>query len=122
MVGHVARGGPDIIRQTTKAVATSNASSSILLGTTSLFQWAQATPSACTRALNWRSLKKMSGVHIQSVAWDKHGGSETATSTILVGGRSGDIFEAQLDNRRKDKYWKQVYQLDDEVPICGLEY
>ena len=64
----------------------------------------------------------MSGVHIQSVAWDKHGGSETATSTILVGGRSGDIYEAQLDNRRKDKYWKQVYQLDDEVPICGLEY
>ena len=69
-----------------------------------------------------RSLKKMSGVHIQSIAWDKHGGGENATQTILVGGRAGDIYEAQLDHRRKDKYWKQVYQLDDEVPICGLEY
>ena len=69
-----------------------------------------------------RSLKKMSNVYIQSVAWDKHGGSETSTHTILVGGRTGDIYEAQLDPRKKDKYWKQVYQLDDEVPVCGLEY
>jgi hypothetical protein len=64
----------------------------------------------------------MSNVYIQSVAWDKHGGSETATHTILVGGRSGDIYEAQLDPRKKDKYWKKVYQLDDDVPVCGLEY
>jgi vacuolar protein sorting-associated protein 18 len=69
-----------------------------------------------------RSLKKMSNVFIQSVAWDKHGGSETSTHTILVGGRSGDIYEAQLDPRKKDKYWKKVYQLDDDVPVCGLEY
>ena len=69
-----------------------------------------------------RSLKKLSNVHVQSVAWDKRGGSETSTQTILVGGRTGDIYEAQLDPRKKDKYWKQVYQLDDEVPVCGLEY
>eukprot|EP00163_Fabomonas_tropica_P023207 TRINITY_DN40509_c0_g1_i1.p1 TRINITY_DN40509_c0_g1~~TRINITY_DN40509_c0_g1_i1.p1 ORF type:complete len:911 (+),score=256.88 TRINITY_DN40509_c0_g1_i1:23-2734(+) len=67
-----------------------------------------------------RNLSKMKGVLIESVAWDKRNTSETSTREILIGSRTGVIFEAVIDGR--EKYFKTVYDLNESMPISGLHF
>jgi len=72
-------------------------------------------------------LSKFKGVIIESVGWNRFNGSSSDTSTkkILIGSRNGLIFEAEIEPtdeyfKKAEKFWKQVYSLNRNIPITGL--
>jgi len=67
-----------------------------------------------------KSLRQLKGVQIESVAWDRQNGNERSSGRILLGSSQGVLFEAVLDTT--DRHVKQVYDLNDRVPITGLEF
>ncbi|CAG8717161.1 1224_t:CDS:2, partial [Scutellospora calospora] len=73
-----------------------------------------------------KSLSKFKGIIIESVGWNKTvGTSDASTKKILIGSRNGSIYEAEIEStdeyfKRGEKYLKQVYALNDNLPITGL--
>ncbi|RIA95939.1 Pep3/Vps18/deep orange family-domain-containing protein [Glomus cerebriforme] len=72
-------------------------------------------------------LSKFKGITIESVGWNRFNGSSSDTSTkkILIGSRNGLIFEAEIEPtdeffKKEEKFCKQVYSLNRNVPITGL--
>ncbi|CAG8443250.1 6027_t:CDS:10 [Acaulospora colombiana] len=72
-------------------------------------------------------LSKFKGIIIESVGWNKSAGSSSDTSTkkILIGSRNGIIYEAEIEPtdeyfKKEEKYCKQVYSLNESLPITGL--
>ncbi|CAB4425152.1 unnamed protein product [Rhizophagus irregularis] len=72
-------------------------------------------------------LSKFKGIIIESVGWNRFNGSSSDTSTkkILIGSRNGMIFEAEIEPtdeffKKEEKFCKQVYSLNRNVPITGL--
>ena len=60
------------------------------------------------------TLSKLKGLVIESVAWNHLEGSSIPTShRILLGTSKGLIFEAQLDEKEKDKHVKKLYDLNE---------
>jgi len=72
-------------------------------------------------------LSKSKGVVIESIAWNKAKGGDASTREILVGSNKGQIFETSIEPtedffKKEDKYFKQVYKIEDPVPITNLVF
>ncbi|CAI2181674.1 1175_t:CDS:10 [Funneliformis geosporum] len=74
-----------------------------------------------------KALSKFKGIIIESVGWNRFNGSSSDTSTkkFLIGSRNGVIYEAEIEPtdeffKKEEKYCKQVYSLNESVPITGL--
>ena len=68
-----------------------------------------------------RMLHKLKGVIVESVSWDKMAASEESTKSILVGSVGGSIYELVVEHA-KERIFKEVYKLKDNIPICGLQF
>ncbi|CAG8483434.1 620_t:CDS:10 [Paraglomus occultum] len=76
-----------------------------------------------------KPLSKFKGIVIESVAWNKEAGtsSDPSTKKILIGTRNGLIFEAEIEPtdeyfKREEKFCKQVYSIQENLPITGLRF
>jgi vacuolar protein sorting-associated protein 18 len=71
-----------------------------------------------------RSMSKLKGQVIESVAWNTNDASEKSTGNFLVGTRSGEIIQLSLDKDKGVKSYSRVYQINDgdekTTPIVGL--
>ncbi|KAK9767863.1 tethering complex subunit [Basidiobolus ranarum] len=76
-----------------------------------------------------KNLAKLKGITIESVAWNPDTGKGTSASTkeILLGTRSGTVFETELEPtdeyfKKEDKYIKEVFSLKDAGAITGIKF
>lgn len=67
-----------------------------------------------------KELNKINGIVIESIGWDKRAPTAKTTGIILLGSRTGQVFETEIEE--KDKYCKKVCDLRQAIPICGLYY
>jgi hypothetical protein len=59
---------------------------------------------------------------VESIAFDKNGGTDTHTRSFLVGTSVGCVFEVCLDRDGKEKVNNQVFHLDEPLPITSLHF
>ncbi|XP_065844581.1 vacuolar protein sorting-associated protein 18 homolog [Oscarella lobularis] len=77
-----------------------------------------------------RPLQRGKGVLIESVAWNRSQVDEQSTKEILIGSSKGCIIEAVIEPQEAkflgqgevEKYWKQLYYLDEKEAITGLHF
>ncbi|KAL6061226.1 tethering complex subunit [Balamuthia mandrillaris] len=75
-----------------------------------------------------RNLSKMRGITIESIAWNTQNGSNAVTSEILIGSNDGRIFETVIEAKDKlfvegkERYFKPVYNMNEDMPVTGLRY
>jgi hypothetical protein len=76
-----------------------------------------------TRLHNFRAKKisRFQGI-VESIAFDKNGGTDTHTRSFLVGTSVGCVFEVCLDRDGKEKVNNQVFHLDEPLPITSLHF
>eukprot|EP00658_Telonema_sp_P-2_P068297 TRINITY_DN5723_c0_g1_i10.p1 TRINITY_DN5723_c0_g1~~TRINITY_DN5723_c0_g1_i10.p1 ORF type:complete len:969 (-),score=176.47 TRINITY_DN5723_c0_g1_i10:301-3207(-) len=77
-------------------------------------------------------LKKLDGLVVTSLAWDRDNKNMASTGELLIGTDSGAIYEAQLENHGKSMSCRKIYDigmmdqepLDDssQMAIHGLHY
>jgi hypothetical protein len=66
-----------------------------------------------------KKISRLQG-HIESAAFNRHGGSEAVTAPFLLGTNLGFIYEMVLDSNGKEKVFRAVYQMDIALPITSL--
>lgn len=66
-----------------------------------------------------RAMKKVSGVVLESVAWNPASGTAHSTERILFGTQSGTVLESVLEDG-KDRVCRVVHRVDTGAPVCGL--
>lgn len=66
-----------------------------------------------------RAMKKVSGVVLESVAWNPASGTAHTTERILFGTQSGTVLESVLEDG-KDRVCRVVHRVDTGAPVCGL--
>lgn len=79
-----------------------------------------------------KSLGKMKGIQIDSVAWNRQNTTDNSTGAILIGTSKGLIYETEVmfgDDSRFfqgsiEQYWKQLFNLGKDKPthVTGLEF
>jgi len=75
-----------------------------------------------SRSTRPKKLSRLPGGAIESVAFDRQFGGETATRSFLVGTTSGCVYEMAVDSGGKEKVCQMVYQLDKALPITSIHY
>ncbi|KAG0232703.1 hypothetical protein BGW42_007957 [Actinomortierella wolfii] len=72
-------------------------------------------------------LSKIRGIVIESIAWNRSHDKavDSSTRAFLIGTRNGHIYEAELEPtaeffKKEERYFKQVYTVQPNMPICGL--
>ena len=75
-----------------------------------------------SRSMRPKKLSRLPGGAIESVAFDRQFGGETATRSFLVGTTSGCVYEMAVDSGGKEKVCQMVYQLDKALPITSIHF
>eukprot|EP00428_Durinskia_dybowskii_P070223 CAMPEP_0170407188 /NCGR_PEP_ID=MMETSP0117_2-20130122/28114_1 /TAXON_ID=400756 /ORGANISM="Durinskia baltica, Strain CSIRO CS-38" /LENGTH=1170 /DNA_ID=CAMNT_0010664419 /DNA_START=122 /DNA_END=3634 /DNA_ORIENTATION=+ len=74
-----------------------------------------------SRSHKAKKLTRLQGV-LESVAFDRHNCTESATRSFLAGTSSGVIYELSIDSSGKEKICQPVYQLDQPLAITSLYF
>jgi hypothetical protein len=74
-----------------------------------------------SRSQKPKKLTRLQGV-LESVAFDRHNCTESATRSFLAGTSTGVIYEMSVDSTGKEKLCQPVYQLDQPLPITSLYF
>lgn len=74
-----------------------------------------------SRSTRPKKLSRLQGC-VESVAFDRQPGSETATRSFLVGTRLGCVYEMALDSGGKEKTCQLVHQLDKPISITAIHF
>ena len=74
-----------------------------------------------SRSTRPKKLSRLQGC-VESVAFDRQPGTETATRPFLVGTRLGCVYEMALDSGGKEKTCQLVHQLDKPISITAIHF
>ena len=69
----------------------------------------------------YKKISRFQG-NVESIAFDKNGGTETQTRSFLVATNIGYIYELCLESSGKEKVNQQVFQLDQPLSITSLHF
>eukprot|EP00003_Mantamonas_plastica_P014224 TRINITY_DN2467_c0_g1_i6.p1 TRINITY_DN2467_c0_g1~~TRINITY_DN2467_c0_g1_i6.p1 ORF type:complete len:434 (+),score=124.70 TRINITY_DN2467_c0_g1_i6:101-1402(+) len=63
--------------------------------------------------------KQVGKMRVYSCAWSMEDPSSGSTREILLG-TDGAVYETVIQDNHKTQYFKQVFELDDNEPVCGI--
>jgi len=75
-----------------------------------------------SRSARPKKLSRLPGGPIESIAFDRQFGSETATRSFLVGTKLGFVYEMSVDSSGKERVCQPVFQLDKSLPITSIHF
>jgi hypothetical protein len=75
-----------------------------------------------SRSTRPKKLSRLPGGAIESIAFDRFVGTESATRSFLVGTKMGYIYEMAVDSGGKERVCQPLFQLDKSLPITSIHF